>query len=123
MCLYVRKTTINQVLTLFAQANEIIDLDFEGTSPCYVEKIDALKIGEAAMLLGAGRSTKEEAIDSAVGIYLHKKIGDVLNPNDTLVTIYSNGKNTEEAVKMVLDAYEMSSEKIECPNIIIETIK
>ena len=109
--------------TLFALANEIIDLDFEGTSPCYVEKIDALKIGEAAMLLGAGRSTKEEAIDPAVGIYLHKKICDVLNPNDTLVTIYSNGKNTEEAVKMVLDAYEMSSEKIECPNIIIETIK
>lgn len=109
--------------SLFAQANEVIDLNFEGDSPCYIEKIDALKIGEAAMLLGAGRSTKEDSIDPAVGIYLHKKIGDMMNPNDTLVTIYSNGKNTEEAIKMVLDAYEMSTEKVECPNIIIKTIK
>ena len=42
----------------------------------YVEEINALKIGEAAMLLGAGRETKEQDVDPNVGIELHKKIGD-----------------------------------------------
>lgn len=109
--------------SLLPTAQEVIDLVFEGNEAAFVSHIDALQIGEAAMLLGAGRATKEEKIDPAVGIYLHKKVGDMLHPQDVLATIYTNGQKTEEAIQMVLDAYEMSSEKEECPNIIIQTIK
>ena len=108
---------------LLSVASEIIDLSFESEQTCYVASIDALKIGEAAMLLGAGRATKEDSIDPAVGIYLHKKIGDKIEPNEVLVSVYSNGLNTEEAIEMILDAYEMSIEEVEVPNTIIKTIK
>ncbi len=109
--------------SLLPTAQEVIDLVFEGNETAFISHIDALQIGEAAMLLGAGRATKEEKIDPAVGIYLHKKVGDMLHPQDVLATIYTNGQKTEEAIQMVLDAYEMSSEKEDCPNIIIQTIK
>lgn len=108
---------------LLPMASEIIDLTFEGEETSYVSHIDALKIGEAAMLLGAGRATKEDSIDPAVGIYLHKKVGDSLLPNDILATIYTNGKGTEEAIQLLLDAYEMSDKQVEHQNIIIKTIK
>ena len=42
----------------------------------FIDKIEALKVGKAAMLLGAGRETKESVIDHYVGIELHKKVGD-----------------------------------------------
>ena len=108
---------------LLPMASERIDLTFEGEETSYVSHIDALKIGEAAMLLGAGRATKEDSIDPAVGIYLHKKVGDMLLPNDILATIYTNGKGTEKAIDMLLDAYEMSDTLVTRQSIIIKTIK
>lgn len=108
---------------LLPMASERIDLTFEGEETSYVSHIDALKIGEAAMLLGAGRATKEDSIDPAVGIYLHKKVGDMLLPNDILATIYTNGKGTEKAIDMLLDAYEMSDTPVIQQSIIIKTIK
>lgn len=55
-----------------------------------VSNIVADEIGVAAMLLGAGRATKEDEIDLAVGLMLHKKVGDKVNAGDSLLTIYSN---------------------------------
>ncbi|MCD1125642.1 pyrimidine-nucleoside phosphorylase [Jinshanibacter sp. LJY008] len=55
-----------------------------------VANIIADEIGVAAMLLGAGRATKEDDIDLAVGLMLHKKVGDSVKAGDSLVTIYAN---------------------------------
>ncbi|HBK6369134.1 TPA: pyrimidine-nucleoside phosphorylase, partial [Enterococcus faecium] len=55
-----------------------------------VSKIVANELGIAAMMLGAGRKTKEEDIDHAVGLKLHKKIGDTVTKGESLLTIYSN---------------------------------
>lgn len=109
--------------SLLPTANEVIELRYEGLETGYIESIDALTIGEAAMLLGAGRSTKEEAIDPAVGIYLNKKVGDMLVDGDTLVTLYTNGKQVEEATQMALSAYVISKSPVTKKNIIIETVK
>ena len=54
----------------------------------YVEKIAALKIGIAAMKLGAGRATKEDTIDMGVGIVLNKKVGEFVNMGDVF-SLYS----------------------------------
>ncbi|HFU4921969.1 pyrimidine-nucleoside phosphorylase, partial [Enterococcus faecium] len=54
-----------------------------------VSKIVANELGIAAMMLGAGRKTKEEDIDHAVGLKLHKKIGDTVTKGESLLTIYS----------------------------------
>lgn len=56
----------------------------------YVAKIIADKVGVIAMQLGAGRATKEDTIDPAVGIVLHKKVGDKVAVGEALLTIHAN---------------------------------
>lgn len=56
----------------------------------YVAQIDAEAVGHASVVLGAGRLTKEMAIDLAVGMVLHKKRGDQVKAGDILMTIHAN---------------------------------
>ncbi|NFA46713.1 pyrimidine-nucleoside phosphorylase, partial [Pediococcus acidilactici] len=56
----------------------------------YVTKMTADEIGIAAMLLGGGRQAKTDVIDYAVGIELHKKVGDAVAEGESLLTIHSN---------------------------------
>lgn len=104
-------------------AEERIDLRYEQEEDAYVQEINALKIGEAAMILGAGRATKEDSIDMGVGIVLNKKVGDKISKDDVLATIYTNGKNTDQSISMVLDAYTLTKEKVQKRPTIIETIR
>ncbi|PWW30430.1 pyrimidine-nucleoside phosphorylase [Cytobacillus oceanisediminis] len=88
----------------------------------YVSEIAADEIGTAAMLLGAGRATKESEIDLAVGLVLRKKIGDKVNKGESLVTIYSNFENVEEVRNMLYENIAISSEKVPVPVLIHEEI-
>ena len=56
----------------------------------YVEHIESEEIGIVSMLLGGGRETKESKIDLAVGLVLHKKVGDKVEKGDSIATIYAN---------------------------------
>ena len=89
----------------------------------YVDEIDALKIGEAAMLLGAGRATKEDIIDPSVGIVLHKKVGDKVTKGDVIASIYTNGLNTDEAMQMIFDAYVLTNEEVKPHDIILKIVR
>ena len=62
----------------------------------YVSRIIANEIGVASMMLGAGRATKEDTIDLAVGLVLHKKVGDKVIEGESLLTIHSNRTNIDE---------------------------
>ncbi|MCB2804601.1 pyrimidine-nucleoside phosphorylase, partial [Listeria monocytogenes] len=53
----------------------------------FVSQIVADEIGIAAMILGAGRATKEDEINLAVGLMLRKKLGDAVKEGESLVTI------------------------------------
>ncbi|MGF7032740.1 pyrimidine-nucleoside phosphorylase [Paenibacillus mucilaginosus] len=66
-----------------------------------VAEIVADEIGTAAMLLGAGRATKESEIDLAVGLMLNKKVGDAVKAGESLVTIHANRENVQEVVDMI----------------------
>ncbi|WHX48481.1 pyrimidine-nucleoside phosphorylase [Paenibacillus woosongensis] len=66
-----------------------------------VASIVADEIGTAAMLLGAGRATKESEIDLAVGLMLNKKIGDKVAAGESLVTIHANRENVEEVIEKI----------------------
>ncbi len=73
-----------------------------------IAKLDALAIGRAANLLGAGRRTKEDPIDPAVGIQLLKKIGDRVEAQATLAVLHVNAEDhLAEACAMVESAYEI----------------
>ena len=90
----------------------------------YVTKIKAEEIGKAAMIIGAGRATKEDEVDHAVGIELKKKVGDKVEKGDVIAEIYFNDeKNVQSSKDMVLDAYVIGQEKIENIKNILEVIE
>lgn len=81
-----------------------------------VSEIVADEIGVAAMLLGAGRATKEDEIDLAVGIMLRKKVGDNVEKGEPLVTLYANRENVDDVTSKVYDNIRIS-EKAEAPKL------
>lgn len=88
-------------------------IDVPARESGYVSAITADEIGTAAMLLGAGRATKESEIDLAVGLVLHKKIGDPVELGESIVTIHSNTEDVEEVREKIYHAYGMSDIEIE----------
>lgn len=56
----------------------------------YISKVQARQVGEAAMLLGAGRLSKDSPIDLAVGIELKKRRGDYLEAGEPLAILHGN---------------------------------
>ncbi|MEL5865316.1 pyrimidine-nucleoside phosphorylase [Clostridium cochlearium] len=90
----------------------------------YVTKIHADNIGLVAMELGAGRATKEDKIDLAVGIVLNKKRGEKVQRGDIIAYIHSNDENKiEKAKKGILKNYEISKEIKEDIPLIYDVIK
>lgn len=108
--------------SLFNVSKNTVEVVYEDDD-AYVSEIDALKVGESAMLLGAGRETKESKIDMGVGIVLNKKVGDFVKSGDVLATLYVNEKNVNEAIDMLSSAYVMTNEKVEPIKKIIEVIR
>ncbi|WHT91616.1 pyrimidine-nucleoside phosphorylase [Bacillus cereus] len=76
------------------QAKYVIDVPTKTSG--VISNIVADEIGIAAMLLGAGRATKEDEIDLAVGLMLRKKVGDAVKEGEPFVTIYANRENVED---------------------------
>lgn len=90
----------------------------------YISGIEALEVGISAMLLGAGRETKDSEIDLAVGIVLEKKVGDKVKKGETLAVLHvDDEKNLEEAKSKLAAAFSYSKEKPEQKELIYEIIK
>jgi len=89
----------------------------------YVAEITAETVGIAAMMLGAGRATKESVIDLAVGVVLHKKVGDHVEAGESLVTIHSNKENVQEVIEKIYSAYKVTDEKVDAPTLIYTEIQ
>jgi pyrimidine-nucleoside phosphorylase len=96
--------------------------ELEAKEDGYVSEIVADEIGTAAMLLGAGRATKESTIDLAVGLVLRKKIGDEVKKGDSLVTIYSNTENIEEVKQKLYENIKISATPVKAPTLIYDKI-
>lgn len=88
----------------------------------YVSDIQAEEIGVAAMMLGAGRATKESVIDLAVGIVLNKKVGDEVAEGESLVTVHSNSEEIANVLEKIYGAYNISTEKVQAPTLIYTEI-
>lgn len=70
-----------------------------------VTAIGAEGLGVASSMLGAGRTVKEDVIDLAVGIVIHKKVGDEVKVGDSLATIHANTEDVEKVTEKVLENY------------------
>lgn len=87
----------------------------------YVARIEAEEVGKAAMVLGAGRETKEDNINHAVGIILSKKIGDYVETGDVIATLYYDGdEKLESSLELLNGAYKYSPNKVEASPVVKE---
>jgi pyrimidine-nucleoside phosphorylase len=76
----------------------------------YVVEMQAELIGRAAQVLGAGRATKEDAIDPAVGLVMHKRVGDPVQQGEAICTLYVNDEtNLADAIETMLDAVRIGT--------------
>lgn len=97
-------------------------IELEAKEEGYVSEIVADEVGTAAMLLGAGRATKDSVIDLAVGLVLHKKIGDEVKQGESLLTIYSNFENVDAIKQKLYENITISKDRVEKPTLIYKEI-
>ena len=88
----------------------------------YVTHIDALAIGNAAMMLGAGREKIGDNVDHSVGIILNKKVNDKIGEGESLATLYANKDNVEEVINVVTNAYTIGQNMVDS-QLILKIIK
>ncbi|MBC1997933.1 pyrimidine-nucleoside phosphorylase [Listeria marthii] len=76
----------------------------------FVSQIVADEIGIAAMILGAGRATKEDEINLAVGLMLRKKVGDPVKEGESLVTIFADQEDVENVKAKIYENIKISEQ-------------
>jgi len=106
---------------LLPQAARIISLP--ALQSGYIEELVANEIGKAAMMLGAGRETKDSVIDLAAGIVLHKKTGDAVKEGEALLSIHTNQEEIERVKEILYQSIKISEKKPSPPKLIYETIE
>jgi Thymidine phosphorylase len=75
----------------------------------YLASMQCEQIGTACVILGGGRERKEDSVDAAVGICLHKKVGDQVATGEPLATIYYNEQaRAERARQMIAESCEIA---------------
>ncbi|WP_271005607.1 pyrimidine-nucleoside phosphorylase [Listeria seeligeri] len=87
----------------------------------FVSEIIADEIGIAAMILGAGRATKEDEINLAVGLMLRKKVGDSVKAGESLVTIFADQEDVENVKAKIYENIEISDQAV-APTLIHKVI-
>jgi pyrimidine-nucleoside phosphorylase len=89
----------------------------------YVSAIDAEYIGQASAMIGAGRDTKEDSIDPAVGVILEVKVGQKVDAGGVLCRLYYTGdEHVEEAAQLVEDAFRISGTAPDERELILEVV-
>src|ERR1700733_7113774 len=87
-------------------------LDVTSPSRGYISSTQCEQLGVACVVLGGGREKKDDAIDPAVGLEFHKRIGEAVERGEPLCTLhYTAQPRLEEARRLVETAYRIEPEK------------
>lgn len=114
---YIDPQKINQLL----KVNKLIEVPAETSG--YVSAMNAEKIGTAAQLLGAGRATKEDQIDHAVGLVMKVRCGSYIKEGEPLCTMYVNDETRlAESIRVFREGIEISSYPKKVPPMVYEVI-
>jgi len=109
--------------SLLPRALRVVEIDAPASGT--VARLDALSIGRAANALGAGRTTKDDTIDPAVGVEILQKVGDQVDAGAPLARLHANREtNLPEASELVRSAYTIDPNggAHEPPPLIVERI-
>jgi pyrimidine-nucleoside phosphorylase len=89
----------------------------------FVGRLGAIRVGNAALHLGAGRRTKDDEIDHAVGVVCRAKRGDEVAPGDVLAEIHARAEaHAATAAAVVLAAYELAPEPPRQRSVLLEVV-
>ena len=89
----------------------------------FVSSLGAIRIGNAALHLGAGRQTKADTIDHAVGVVCLRKRGDAVEAGEPLAEIHARDEaSVERAAADVLAAYELADDAPEQTPIVLDVL-
>lgn len=90
----------------------------------YIVKVDTEGYGTAALLLGAGRNTKEDKIDFTAGIILTKKTGDFVKAGEAIATLYTNsGEKLDAGERKLIESTIIGDEKPAYKPIILDKVQ
>jgi pyrimidine-nucleoside phosphorylase len=90
----------------------------------FVERADAFDLGVAAVRLGAGRATKEDSIDPAVGISVEVKVGDEVAAGQLLATIHHRaGRGLDEATSLAERAFQIDEAPVTTKPLVLEEVR
>ena len=79
----------------------------------YISRLSALKIGQAAQALGAGRTDKEDKIDHSVGIKLLAKVGDRVEKGQPIAEVHAKDEEAaRQGARAVKHAYDFATEPV-----------
>jgi pyrimidine-nucleoside phosphorylase len=86
-------------------------VDISSPACGYVSAMMCEQIGTAGVLLGGGRAKKEDLVDPAVGIIVHKKLGDRVAVGEALCTIhYNSAESLDNARSLITSSYMIEPE-------------
>lgn len=90
----------------------------------YINSVDAEEIGNVAQSLGAGRKTKEDVIDPAVGLVIHKRIGDYVEEGEIIAQLHVNSSELiKEAEARLIASFRLSDTACEKARLIYAVIE
>jgi pyrimidine-nucleoside phosphorylase len=100
--------------------------EFKAEKSGVLTQVHCEQVGIASLILGGGRSKKEDIIDHAVGLVLHKKVGDTVNSGDSLCTVHYNAASEprlEEALELLRNSYVVGAEATPARPLIFQVIE
>ena len=98
--------------------------DIKSKSSGYISEINSEEIGMSALMTGAGRNSKEEHIDSSAGIILNSHVGDYVQKNNVIMTLYSSVvSDLTSAAQRAQNAIKFTIEKPNIKPVVLKTIQ
>lgn len=99
-------------------------LEIQADKSGYITALDSRLIGEASVMLGAGREKSEDSIDYSAGIVLSKKTGDSVFAGDEIAVLYTNDSSKfKDAAEMFKKAITISNDKPENKPLVYKIVK
>ncbi|MBA3365176.1 MAG: thymidine phosphorylase [Actinobacteria bacterium] len=90
----------------------------------FVSRLGAIRVGVAALDLGAGRRTKDDRIDHAVGVVCLRKRGDAVAEGDVLAQIHArDDPSAERAAVAVAEAYELAAGPPQPTSVVLDVVR
>ena len=108
-------------LELLPQASD--KADFVAPEAGFIGEVDSERVGQAVVELGGGRKRIEDPVDPAVGLEIHKRVGDPVNLGEPIATLYySRKEDLEGALKYLQRGYQIVSEKGDNLPLVFDTL-